>query len=299
MTSAQTTANSTATSHNDVTVRRHDMIAGGRRIAYLDAGEGQTPLLLIHGLAGSSKWWSENIPALAATRRTIAIDLPGFGESEGARNYDPTEVVSVIDEFCEQLGLETIDVVGHSLGTLLAIEFAFRHPHRLRRLVLTGGPITSVIGLTRSPIRTLRRRPKVANFLIEVATTGIPLPERLRRFIARHPILRMLTLTPYVFNARRLEPRFAEMMIAGTGSPGMYPTLARGFRYEAEQAMSGLRCPTLVIGGANDKIAPIEDLEEFSEREIVKKFVVLDSTGHCAMFEKPDEFNREVLEFLA
>ncbi len=284
---------------SDVTARRHDLIAGGRRIAFLDAGEGQTPCLLIHGLAGSSNWWSENIPALAATRRTIAVDLPGFGASEGARSYDPTEIAGVLDELCEQLGLETIDVVGHSLGTLLAIEFAFRHPHRLRRLVLTGGPITSVIGLSRSPIRTLRRRPKVANFLIEVATTGIPLPERLRKFIARHPILRMLTLTPYVFNARQLEPRFAELMIAGTGSPGMFPTLARGFRYDAEQAMSGLRCPTLVISGAQDKIAPIEDLEEFSEREVVEKFVVLDSTGHCAMFEQPDDFNREVLEFLA
>lgn len=282
-----------------MTVRRQDLIAGGRRVAYLDAGEGQTPCLLIHGLAGSSNWWSENIPALAATRRTIAIDLPGFGASEAARSYDPMEMAGVIDEFCERLGLEKIDVVGHSLGTLLAVELAFRHPHRLRRLVLTGGPISSVIGLARSPIRTIRRRPKVANFLIEVATTGIPLPASLRKFIARHPMLRMLTLTPYVFNARELEPRFAEMMISGTGSRGMFPTLASGFRYEAEQAMSGLRCPTMVISGAHDKIAPIEDLEEFSESEIVEKFVVLESTGHCAMFEQPDEFNREVLEFLS
>lgn len=189
--------------------------------------------------------------------------------------------------------------MGHSLGTLLGIEFAHRHPHRLRRLVLTGGPITSLLELSSAPIRTLRRRPRVANFFIEAVTAAIPLPARLRKFIARHPTLRSLVLKPYLFNPRQLEPRLAEVMLAGAGSRGTYPTMASVYRYEAEQAMAGLDCPTLVVGGAEDNIAPIEDLEEFSARENVEKFVALESTGHCPMFEKPDEFNREVLEFLA
>lgn len=88
-------------------------------------------------------------------------------------------------------------------------------------------------------------------------------------------------------------------MLSGTGTRGIFPTLARGFQYEAEAAMAGVRCPTLVIGGAQDNIAPVEDLQEFSDGANVEKLVVLDSTGHCPMLERPDVFNREVLEFLA
>lgn len=287
------------TTPGNVLVRHGNVIAGGRRVAYVDAGEGGTACLLIHGLSASSRFWSENIPALAVGRRTIAIDLPGFGESEGARSYDPLAIVDVIAEICDELGLEEVDIVGHSMGTLLGCEFARRFPHRLRRLVLTGGPITSVLRLFHSPVRTLRKRPRVANFLIEVVTAGIPLPARLRKFIARHPTLRLLALKPFVFDPRRLEPRHAETMLSGVGARGTFPTLAGGFRYEAEPAMAGLDCPMLVIGGAKDNIAPIEDLEEFAAAESVERFVALDSTGHCPMLEKPDEFNREVLEFLA
>ncbi len=279
--------------------QRRSLIAGGRRISYVDVGEGQTPCLLIHGLSSSADCWSEIIPALATTRRTIAIDLPGFGESEAARSYDPVAVVDAVDEFCEQLDLESIDFVGHSLGTLLGIEFAHRHPNRLRRLVLVGGPITSLLGFLSAPVRTLRRRPRVANFLIEALTTGIRLPAGLRKFIAHRPTLRALVLKPYVFSPRQLEPRLAESMIAGAGARGLYPTLASCCRYKPEQAMASMRCPTLVVGGVKDNIAPIEDLEEFSARENVVKFVALESTGHLPMFERPTEFNREVLEFLA
>lgn len=298
MPSSQTAAHSVLQTPEGVTPRRRNLIAGGRRVAYIDSGDGQTPCLLIHGLAGSAGWWSENFAALAASRRTIAIDLPGFGESESARSYDPVAIVGVIDELCDQLGLEAIDIVGHSLGTLLGCEFAFRRPQRVRRLVMTGGPITSVIQLFHTPVRTLRKHPRVASFLLEAATAGIPLPANLRKIIARNPTLRSLALKPYVFDPRQLKPKLAETMLAGTGARGMFPTLLHGFRYEAEASMSGVRCPTLVIGGAQDNIAPIEDLEEFSAKNNVEKFVVLDSTGHCPMLEKPADFNREILEFL-
>lgn len=276
-----------------------NVIAGGRRVAYIDAGEGSTPCLFIHGLAASSLWWTDIMSLLSPSRRTVAIDLPGFGDSEGARSYDPEAIVGVITDVCDQLGLETIDIVGHSLGTLLGTEFAARFPHRVRRLVLVGGPITSVLGLMHSPLRALRKRPKVANFLIEAATTGLPLPARLGRIIARIPILRTIALKPYVFNPRQLEPRHAELMLSGTGARGLYPTLARAFSYDAEPAMAGVSCPTLVLGGTHDNIAPIEDLEEYAAAENVVKFVALDDTGHCPMLERPDDFNREVSEFLA
>lgn len=273
-------------------------IIGGKRLAYVDVGEGQEAVMLLHGLAGSWRWWSENLAALSETRRVIAVDLPGFGDSELTASHGLDTVVDALESLCEELELSAVDIVGHSLGTLLACELASQSPQRVRRLTLTGGPITSVMSLFSSPISTLRRRPAVANFLIEALTAGIPLPAPVQRVIAHNSILRWLALSPYVAHATKLRPDLAAVMVAGAGAPGVIPTLRSGFRFESEDDPYRVSHPTLVVAGRKDRIAPIQDLDAFSGQEAVERVVVLEDCGHCPMLEFPDAFNREVLAFL-
>lgn len=275
-----------------------DTIVDGRRVSYLDVGEGQDALLLLHGLAGSWRWWVENLAALSDSRRVVAVDLPGFGNSEAAGSVEVNGVVDGLLALCDKLDLDAVDIVGHSLGTLLACELAAREPLRVRRLTLAGGPIISVIGLFSAPFSTLRRRPVVANFLIEALTAGIPIPARIQRIIAMNPLLRWLALSPYVAHPARLRPDIAAVMLAGAGAPGVLPTLRSGFRHPGDHVFQRIAHPTLVIAGRKDRIAPVRDLAGFAGQEAVRRVVVLDDCGHCPMLERPDAFNRELLAFL-
>lgn len=282
----------------DWTTHQQNTIVNGRRLSYLDVGEGQDAVLLLHGLAGSWHWWMENLPALSESHRVIAVDLPGFGDSEAAVSQDTDSVVDGLVSLCDELELGVIDVVGHSLGTLLACELAAREPVRVRRLALTGGPLISLMSLYSSPLSTLRRRPVVANFLIEALTAGIPLPARIQRAISNSAFLRWLALSPYVAHPASMRPEVAAAMLAGVGAPGVIPTLRTGFRYPGERVLRGISHETLVIAGSKDRIAPVQDLDEFASQEAVRRVVVLDDCGHCPMLEQPDAFNRELLEFL-
>jgi pimeloyl-ACP methyl ester carboxylesterase len=282
----------------DWSAHQKNTIIGGRRLSYLDVGEGQDAVLLLHGLAASSRFWTDNLAALSESRRVIAVDLPGFGDSERAQSQDVDTVVGGLEALCEELDLGAVDVVGHSLGTLLACDLAAREPQRVRRLILTGGPIISVMRLFRSPLTTLRQRPVVANFLIEALATSIPIPAWLQRVIADNAFLRWLTLSPYVAHPTSLRPEIAAVMLAGAGAPGVIPTLRSGFRHPGEHAMQDVAHPTLVIAGRKDRIAPVQDVEEFEKQQAVRRVVVLDDCGHCPMLEHPDVFNRELLAFL-
>ena len=110
---------------------------GGIRVYYLHAGSGR-PMLLIHGLVGSSANWRSNIDALAQHASVYAIDLVNMGRSQRVGGLDPTlratsnRIVAVMDA----LGLSEADIVAHSHGGSVALMLAALHPRRVRRLIL-------------------------------------------------------------------------------------------------------------------------------------------------------------------
>ncbi|GAA3522968.1 hypothetical protein GCM10022222_01100 [Amycolatopsis ultiminotia] len=282
----------------DWAAHRHDVVIAGRRLTYIDIGEAPETCLLIHGLAASWQWWLETVPALLPHRRVIAVDLPGFGASEPATIHSIDAIVGTLGDLCIHLNLDAVDVVGHSLGTVLGCAFAAHAPRRVRRLVLTGGPILSVLRLFHAPITTLRAHPQVAGFLIEALTAGLPLPATLRGQIANRPWARRLAMAPYFAHPDHLAPDLAARLLDGAGAPAVLPTLRQGFRYTPGTALHGHRHPILLIGGTHDTIAPPADLHEFARHNTVERTVLLDDTGHSPMLEQPAAFNHELTQFL-
>src|SRR5215208_2514817 len=109
----------------------------GRRFSLLEAGRGE-PLVMLHGLGATKASFLPTVAALADRYRTIAVDLPGFGDSGkplGAP-YDPAFFADSIASLLDELGLERTHMLGHSMGARAALEIAFDHPERIAGLVL-------------------------------------------------------------------------------------------------------------------------------------------------------------------
>jgi pimeloyl-ACP methyl ester carboxylesterase len=104
-------------------------------IAYQVAGDG-APIVLIHGLSGSSRWWARTIEPLAERFRVHVVDLIGFGASRGGLHFVLDQPASYLAGWMKEIGIERAGMVGHSMGGYIAAELAADHPEQVERLVL-------------------------------------------------------------------------------------------------------------------------------------------------------------------
>jgi pimeloyl-ACP methyl ester carboxylesterase len=108
-----------------------------------DLGAGP-PVMLLHGLAGSSRWWSRNIGALSRSFRVINIDLPGFGTSRSGEGIALDDIAGQLVATMDRLMLSRASVIGHSMGGLIAAGLASDHPERVDRLILVDAALLSL-----------------------------------------------------------------------------------------------------------------------------------------------------------
>ncbi|MGW6689993.1 alpha/beta fold hydrolase [Streptomyces sp. NPDC054961] len=115
---------------------------GGVRLAYQVRGPlDAVPLVLLHALGENVTDWDEVAPALARSRRVYALDLRGHGRSDRPGNYSLELMRTDVLRFLEALGLDRVDLIGHSMGGVVACLLAQEHPRRVRRLVLEDVPV--------------------------------------------------------------------------------------------------------------------------------------------------------------
>jgi pimeloyl-ACP methyl ester carboxylesterase len=276
-----------------------DAQIASRRLRYVDIGQGQPVFVLLHGLAASWHWWLETLPALARTGRAIAIDLPGFGHSQpSAGGVSAASATAAIAELCDALEIRRPIVFGHSMGTLLALRLAAQRPAETRGVVLIGGPILSVLRLFRSPLATIAREPRVANFLLEALTAGLPLPGWARRQIATRPGLRQMALGPYARHPKRLPPDLVWELLGGIGARGVLPALAGGFAFDVDSDLRAIKCPVLVVHGADDNLVPARDVNALRTWVPDAEILSLPDTGHWPMLERPRDVDQALERWL-
>ena len=134
--------------------RRHSVALGWGRLSVQIAGDGP-PLLLLHGLGGSGRYWAGLAPRLAASHTLIAPDLAGFGRSDKPSvDYSRAFHLDNLDGMLRFLSIDgALGVAGHSMGGILAALFAARRPGRIESLALVASPFPRV---QRHPYRTPR-----------------------------------------------------------------------------------------------------------------------------------------------
>ena len=109
----------------------------GLKIRYLDSEEGERPLICLHGFGGDKNNWQFNMAALAPNRRVLAPDFPSHGDSTvSAEHSSPADYARLVSAMIDQLELGQVDLVGHSMGGLVALLVARDNPGKIGSLTL-------------------------------------------------------------------------------------------------------------------------------------------------------------------
>jgi pimeloyl-ACP methyl ester carboxylesterase len=270
----------------DWSVAIRDATIDGRRVRYVDYGAG-SPILLIHGLGGSWQNWLYNIPTLGLEHRVIAVDLPGFGRSEPLPAPAAMETqAEVLAALLDQLGIGPTTVVAHSMGGIVAITLLGLRADLIDRLVLANAG-----GVHLSPARLAAI---VNGFRVAARVLNRP---AVIRAITRRPRLRQLVFGGMMANPRALTGRFAAEVVPGLGAPGFLDALTAAAKASANIDPDAIRCPVLLIWGAQDRILPLAEARELCRSLLDARLVVIEGAGHAPTFEQPEQFNRAVMSF--
>lgn len=261
----------------------------GKRMNYVDVGSGGgQPIVFIHGLSGSWQNWLENLPYFAQKQRCIAMDLPGFGESEMPhKKISISDYARQVDTLCDQLGLGACIVVGNSMGGFVTAELEIQFPQRVERACLVAAAGISITNLRRRPIMTAARI---------VGAVGAASAAQSRLVVAR-PRLRWF-FTNFVFrHPSRIAPDLMYEQVRGAGKPGLVDALDALTSYDFRDRLPEIKAPTLIVWGDSDMLVPVDDAHEFERLIPQSRTIILEDTGHVPMLERPRKFN-ELLDEL-
>jgi pimeloyl-ACP methyl ester carboxylesterase len=195
-----------------------------------------------------------------------------------------------VEALCDRLDLGRIALVGNSMGGFITAETAIQFPQRVERLVLVSAAGITTTDLRREPVMAWGRA---------VAMGGARSAAEVKMAILR-PRLRHLIFSLIVRHPSRIPADILFEISKGAGRDAFMPTLNAILDYDFRERLPEIRCPTLIVWGANDAIIPKRDAYEY-ERLIpgTQPVVMMDDTGHVPMIERPVTFNRTVLDFLS
>lgn len=276
-------------------VSGHHVVVDGVRCHYLEAGAGP-PLVLLHGTAIDSATLSygPSLAALARHHHVMALDWPGYGDSERPRvDMTMLEYVALLEAFLDAKGLSSAHLAGFSMGGAVALGLALRAPQRVQTLTLMAS-----YGLdSRAPVPLVGyialRAPKLS--------AGVSWGMRRSRRLTR------LVLTRIVFsNPRLVTDDLVEAVHEQLKAPeaersfvawlrGELRPFRLGTSYEAQ--LPAVAVPTLLIHGRNDRVVSWRKAARASQLVPGARLEVVPNCGHWVMREAQQFFLAKLVEF--
>jgi pimeloyl-ACP methyl ester carboxylesterase len=262
----------------------------GIDVHFVEAGKGP-PILFLHGLGGYWRDWSANLPAFAANFRVLAMDFPGFGESDKPEvRYSIEWLTEVVEKFLQEQEIDQVNLVGHSMGGVVALNVASQPKSRVKKLV-----IADAVGIgDKSEFLAYTMSKKIMG----PDTAWEPVENFLKnqfRAMADDLIEKQKPQT-----AREL---FESLRIPITGQPllPMTPELqmiASIFDFDIRPKLASIRQPTLILWGAKDPVASPQDASLLQTRIPSSILIFLPNSAHSPMMENPSLFNQELRKFV-
>ncbi len=250
-------------------------------------GSGPT-VLMLHGIGGGHLAFAPQVETLAgAGYRAIAWDMPGYGRSAPIEPYTFKGLAQSCVDLIDALQCESVVLVGHSMGGMVAQEVVARRPDKVSRLVLAGtsaafGKRTDgrsaeawaqqFIAQRTAPLDAGKSMAEVAQVLVPQMTGPGALPEGLR---------------------------LAEHCMGGVPAATYRRALDCLVTFDRQAQLADIRVPTLLIGGEFDRVAAPAVMKQMGEAIPRARYAELKGIGHLMNLEAPDDFDGLLLGFLA
>ncbi|CAM3721445.1 alpha/beta fold hydrolase [Deinococcus frigens] len=224
---------------------------------YRVTGEG-SPIVLVHGLSGSGRWWRRNLKGLSQRHRVYSLDLSGYGTARRQRALSVRECAALIASWLDAEDLRDITLIGHSMGGHICIRVAARHPQRIANLVLVCAS-----GLLKA----------------NAYRTALNLPRAL------------------ITGRKRFVPRIlTDALLAGPLN--LWRNASDLLKDSVQDCLPLITSRTLVVWGERDALVPLPLGEMLARSITGAQLKVIPHAGHVVMVDAPEAFNAAVLEFV-
>ena len=247
----------------------------GLKINFVSKGEGDT-VVLLHGWGSNIKLFDNLIDLLSSKYKVIAMDMPGFGESDEPKEaWDVDDYCDFVIEFLKEHHGEKITFLGHSFGGRVIIKLNARKnlPFEINKIILVDSAGVK-------PKKTFKQKLKQT---IYKATKKILMSKLFTK------------LFPNAMENLRKKNGSADYLAA---SPVMRQCLVRVVNEDLTQLFPLVTVPTLLIWGRNDDATPLSDAQLMEKTMKDAGLVVLENAGHYSFLDQQFTFNRVISSFM-
>ena len=263
------------------------------KIKYHTIGEGP-PLLMLAGLGMDHKTWLPQIPYFKDDFKVIVFDNRGIGESSSSFGLYTIETmtddaVAIIDH----LDIKKTNIIGSSMGGMIAQEIAISHPEKVEKLILCSTTSKTNKNFKEKILDGLREIIDGGKGMIDVD------PHHILFKKAFNYILELTFSNQFISDNKKLIKKMLEEYL----SKGVYvETLLKQIhaisKFDSSKRLSNINLPTLIITGTNDKFIPPENSEKLFQTIPNSVLVKIIGGTHGMHYENADEFNENVMRFL-
>jgi len=252
-------------------------------IHYLERGDSdKEKIILLHGLGNQSKTWEEQLNMLSKNYHVIAWDAPGYGGS-----YDPypwihhfEEFSKILNQFCEALNFKKIFLVGHSMGAAIAIDFAYRFPEKVKKLIIADPTRGGAFKDEENNQKSLENRLYAIN---EEGSVKLA-QDRTKNLFSD--------------NASRTLIAKSEKIMQQVRPSGYSSVSYSLYNLNQKNIYPKIEVSTLIICGEEDKITPVAESDYIHQQIPYSKLSIIPKAGHLCFLEDPEGFQYRIINFL-
>jgi 3-oxoadipate enol-lactonase len=247
------------------------------QLAFSERGSGP-PLLLIHGAMVTGRMFEPVIEPLAARHRVIVPDLRGHGGSRGfPPPYTVEQLAQDLSDLLEKLGIASAAVLGYSQGGAVAQQLALEHPQQCNRLILA---CTYAFNMSSF-------REKVEGHVLPLLIRALGM----RRFAK-------LTVAQGLKSAPKELVRWVRNLMESQDAQVMISAWRGAMAFDSRKRLGEIKCPTLVIAGAEDRAVPMHHAKMLREAVVTSRLVVIEEADHGLIWAKAGQFVQIIMSFL-
>lgn len=250
-------------------------------ITHEERGHGP-PLLFLHGIGGDAACWRPQLAAFSEGYRALAWNMPGYGSSASLPEMTFAGLADALLGLLDRLDIARVHLVGHSMGGMVAQEFAATRPDRLRSLVLVatsaafgradGAWQREFLASRLGPLEQGRSMANLAAGMVAGLVGEAPEPAGITQAVSS------MSRVPEAAYRAALQCLLT---------------------FDRRDALARIEAPTLLLAGERDQTAPAAVMERMAAKIPQARFLVLPRAGHLANLEQPARFNRTLGDFLA